>query len=405
MSEAPGSLTANSLYFMRMLRELGLPVGTGRAAEFLEALDLIDLASRRDVYFAARALLLRDIEKLDRFDRAFELFWSRRRTAGGPTLRMPSSRRPSDGADEDDRLKGPRDGQADPGEQTADQTQQELLVSGRYSPVELLRQVDFGDLNQDELDQIDAAIRAIPFLGRLKTSRRYQPGKGRRLDLRAVLRSGSRHAGEWLKPSHLQRGRKDRKLLVFLDVSGSMRPYSERYLQLCYTLTRRRPTRVESFAVGTRLTRLTHNLRRGDHQTAIERATREIPDWGGGTRLGKNLRTFNREWSSLAMGSGPIAILISDGWDRGDIELLGSEIARLSRLSHRLWWLNPLMDSPGYELATRALVSAAPHVDAFLPAGNLARLEQVLKMLEKRLKVDPLPAPARQGRSWVGETR
>lgn len=401
MNEAPGSLTANSLHFIRMLRALGLPVGTGRAAEYLEALNLIDISSRRDVYYAARALLLRDIENLEPFDRAFELFWSRRHAPAGPFLRLRSSRRGPDGDEDGDRPKGDGDRRADSSEKGADQSQPELLVSGLYSPVELLRQVDFGELNQDELDQIDAAIRALPVMGRLKASRRFQAGKGRRLDLRAVLRSGTRHAGEWMKPSYLARRQKERKLLVFLDVSGSMRPYSERYLQLCFALTRRRPSKVETFAVGTRLTRLTHSLRGGDHQSAIKRATGRIPDWGGGTRLGKNLRRFHQEWSALAIGSGPIAILISDGWDRGDIELLEAEIARLSRLSHRLWWLNPLMDSPGYLLSTRALASAAPHVDAFLPAGNLARLEQVVEMLEGGLHVDPLPPRARPASSGV----
>lgn len=405
MNEAPGSLTANSLHFIRMLRELGLPVGTGRAAEFLEALNLVDISSRRDVYCAARALLLRDIENLEPFDRAFELFWSRRHAPAGPFLRLRSSRRRADGDENGDRPKGDGDSRADSSEKGADQAQLELLVSGRYSPVELLGQFDFGELNQDELDQIDAAIRALPVMARLKASRRFQAGKGRRLDLRAVLRSGTRHAGEWMKPSYLARRRKERKLLMFLDVSGSMRPYSERYLQLCFALTRRRPSKVETFAVGTRLTRLTQSLRGGDHQSAIERATREIADWGGGTRLGRNLRKFHQEWSALAMGSGPIAILISDGWDRGDIELLEAEIARLSRLSHRLWWLNPLMDSPGYLLSTRALLSAAPHVDAFLPAGNLVRLEQVVEMLEGGLRVDPLPPRARPASSGVVVTR
>lgn len=405
MNEAPGSLTANSLHFIRMLRELGLPVGTGRAAEFLEALHLIDISSRRDVYFAAQALLLRDVENLGPFDRAFELFWSRRHAPAGPSLSLRSSRRRADGKEDGDHPQGDGGGRADSSEKGDDQAQPDWLVSGRYSPVEILRQVDFGELNQEDMDQIDAAIRALPVMAGLKASRRYHAGKGRRLDLRAVLRSGTRHGGEWMKPSYLARRRKQRKLLVFLDVSGSMRPYSERYLQLCFALIRRRPSKVEIFAVGTRLTRLTQSLRGGDHPSAIERASREISDWGGGTRLGKNLRRFHQEWSALAMGSGPISILISDGWDRGDIGLLEAEIARLSRLSHRLWWLNPLMDSPGYLLSTRALVSAAPHVDAFLPAGNLSRLEQVVEMLEGGLRVDPLPPRARQAASGVVVSR
>lgn len=384
MSDAFNNLAANALYFVRMLRELEITVGTGRTAEFLTALDLIDLRSRQDVYYTARALLLQDINKLAQFDLAFDLFWRRHRDRGASHLRMPPARQPAGGSSDSDRAGRAGDPLAGPVEQGSGRGQTDLLVTGRYSSSEILRQSDFAELSQDELDQVDAAIRRIPIRGRFKTSRRFRSGKGRRIDLRGILRTGARHGGEWLKPSFLERAQKLRNLLVLIDISGSMRAYSERYLQLCYALVQRRPGNVEVFSVGTRLTRLTVALQSGDYRRAIERASSQIPDWGGGTRIGENLRKFNREWAGLTMGSGPITIMISDGWDRGDIDLLTGEIARLSRISHSLWWLNPLMESPGFELATRALREAEPYVDTFLPAGNLASLEGLMRMLETR---------------------
>lgn len=383
MGETYRELTANVLHFVRLLRSLGIPVGTGRTAEFLSALDLVGVADRQDLYHAARVLLLRDIGNLAMFDMAFDLFWRVHQTRRGPRLRVPSRRGSSSSQDDGTPA---RRGERRPRVPLAGERAREGMIQGvaiKYSPIEVLRKVDFAALTPEQLTQIDAAIRAVPGQTQFKASRRFARGAGRRIDLRNVLRDGVRHAGEWLQPSYLARSQKRRKLLLFLDVSGSMRGFSERYLHLCYALRRRPAQEVEVFALGTRLTRLTQALRGRIPEQAIRRASQQVSDWGGGTRLGESLRAFHREWSAHTMGSGPITLLMSDGWDRGDIKTLNAEMARLRRISHRLWWLHPLMDTPGFAPRTRALVSCLRHTDALLPAGNLARLEQIVTLLDE----------------------
>jgi uncharacterized protein with von Willebrand factor type A (vWA) domain len=170
--------------------------------------------------------------------------------------------------------------------------------------------------------------------------------------------------------------------VVLCDVSGSMEAYSRLFLELVYAM-KTATDRLEAFLFGTRLTRITRQLRSRRVEQALRDATAAVADWGGGTRIGEALKTFNFEWARRVLGQGSVVAVISDGWDRGDVELLEREIARLSRHCDRLIWLNPLLGSPGYEPLTRGIKAILPRVDDFLPIHNLESLEQLGALLAR----------------------
>ena len=208
-------------------------------------------------------------------------------------------------------------------------------------------------------------------------------GRRRRIDLRRTLRGSLRHGGEVLTWSFKEPRTKPRPLVVIADVSGSMERYTRLLLHFVYSLTQGLGQRVEAFTFGTRLTRLSRHLQDRDVERALAAASRAVADWSGGTRIGDCLKVFNYEWARRVLGGGAVVILISDGWDRGEPELLAEEMARLHRSAYRLIWLNPLLGSPEYEPLTRGMKAALPHVDDFLPVHNFESLEALARHLEK----------------------
>lgn len=182
-------------------------------------------------------------------------------------------------------------------------------------------------------------------------------------------------------PAFTERRIRRRPLLFIADVSGSMERYSEMLLYFAHA-ARGRLGRLEAFVFSTRLTRITRQLDRRSPSEAIERVAETVQDWSGGTKIGDALRVFNRRWARRVTAGGPIAIIVSDGWDRGDPEVLGEEIARLRRSVHRVVWLNPLASRPGYSPETRGMKAALPHIDDFLPAGRFNDLASVVALLE-----------------------
>ncbi|MDW5594705.1 VWA domain-containing protein, partial [Conexibacter stalactiti] len=204
--------------------------------------------------------------------------------------------------------------------------------------------------------------------------------RGHRPDLPATVRASLRHGGEPLERRWRAPARAPRPLVLVLDVSGSMAPYA--HLLLAYAqaaVTARR--RVEAFLLGTRLTRVTRELRSKDVDGALERATRAAPDFGGGTRIGAGIGALNRG-HGRRLGRGAVIVILSDGWDRGDPAELAAELARLRRSAHRLVWLNPLKARPGYEPLARGMAAALPHVDEFLEGHSLGSLEALAELLE-----------------------
>ncbi|MDE2691384.1 MAG: VWA domain-containing protein [Acidobacteriota bacterium] len=381
-----GHLLRNIVLFGRLLRVGSLDVTPTQLRDWVAALELVDLARKRDVKAAARAVLVSRRRDLPWFDKAFELFWQARdpRELEQLELGLMIQRRTERTkraaiqklalSDNDGESKRPDD-------------QDRTARTQFYSAREALRSKDFAELEGDELDDIKRLMATMHWELETRRTRRLRPSRGgHRLDLRRTLRRNLAHGGELIDLVGRDRKHRRRPLVVICDISGSMEPYSRLLLHFIYAVSHPRSadpgvSRVEAFAFGTRLTRLTHELTERDVDRALQAAAQRIEDWGGGTRTGESLREFNFVWGRRLLGQGAAVLIISDGWDRGDVDLLGKEMERLHRSCHRLIWLNPLLGSPDYQPLTRGIVAALPHIDDFLPVHNLASLEQLGDLL------------------------
>jgi uncharacterized protein with von Willebrand factor type A (vWA) domain len=214
-----------------------------------------------------------------------------------------------------------------------------------------------------------------------RRTRRKRPGKGHLIDLRRTLRRSLRSEGEIFRWSYLEPKRKPRPLVVLADISGSMERYTRLLLHFIYGMKAALNQPVEAFVFSTRLTRITRPLQSRDLDIALKNVGELVNDWAGGTRIGESLKTFNFDWGRRVLGRGAIVLIISDGWDRGDGQVLSREMARLKRNCHRLIWLNPLLGTPDYEPLTRGIQAALPHIHDFLPVHNLASLEDLANRL------------------------
>jgi hypothetical protein len=389
-----GQLLGNVLLFGRVLRGLGLDAGTGRMTDLVRALAHVPLGSKGDVYHATRALIVSRRDEIPLFDRAFEAFW--RKPAEGETtldLRSMGERR---------RFRRPAFAPAAATPETASRDTANrpesdppfLQVTLTYSAQELLRRKDFGELTAEELAQVRRAILDLAWKVPRTRSRRLRTGAGRRLDLRRTLRRSMRHGGEVLEWAHRERRPRPRPLVVLADISGSMERYTRLLLLFLHTLSEGLEAGAETFLFGTRLTRITREISGRGPEEALAAAAAAAPDWSGGTRIGETLHEFNFRWGRRVLGRGAVVLLISDGWDRGDPDLLAAEMARLQRSAHRVIWLNPLLGGAEYEPLTRGIRAALPYVDDFLPVHNLASLE----LLARRLETLPEARPLRRQR-------
>jgi uncharacterized protein len=363
------------------MRAAGVRVGVGELLSAHRALSAVDPVDREAAYFALRATLCSRREDLAAFDAAFAE-WFR------PT--RPPAPEPPASLDEVAKLVLPRT--AVPGVSGAAEIEADVdVVPSAWSDVELLRDKDFADYTEAERRRARQVMRRLAESAPARPSRRTRRSRRRgaappagRLDLRGTMRASMRTAGDPFERHWREPGERPRPLVLVCDVSGSMEPYARMllaYMQACVAARRR----VEAFVFGTRLTRVTAELRGRDPDAALERAASAARDWSGGTRIGEALATLNRE-HGRRLGRGAVVVLLSDGWDRGDPHVLEQEVARLARCSHRLIWLNPLKAHPDYEPLTRGMQAALPHVDEFMAANSLASLEDLAEALDRLSK-------------------
>ena len=354
--------------FARVLRGLGLAVPIGSVLSFAEALGLLGLEDRDGVYWAARSTLVHRPEDLGLFDRAFHVFWDRR----APNLGDDAADEPltitiamDDGNDDrgdDDSAAGDND---DPN------------IQLRFSTTEVLRHKDFSAYSDVELEMAQVLMSSLRLAGPPRASFRLRRDRrGSRPDIRATIRTSLRAGGEPIRREWRDPGERMRRLVLLLDVSGSMEPYARGMLRFVHAAVAGRQ-RVEAFALGTRLTRVTRELSSRDPDRALQQATARVLDWNGGTRLGECLMRFNDEWGVRGMARNSIVVILSDGWDRGDPELLGEQMERLHRITFRTIWVNPLKVTPGYAPLARGMAAALPHVDAFVEGHSIAAMEEL----------------------------
>ncbi len=373
---ASDPLLSHVVTFGRVLREVGLEVGPGRLQDAVRGLDAVDLTAQDDVYWTLRQTLVSRRDEIELFDRAFAA-WFLRAPVSAPLRSVPQPEMRS--------VSVARSEPAGAGEEQDDAEGDPLELGA--SPVELLREKDFAEMTPEEFKRARDLMSAIARLRPQRASRRRMADpRGDRLDIRRLVRRSLRTGGDPLDRPHRARKEVPRKLVVLCDVSGSMEAYTRALLLFLHAVVGS-GRGVEAFAFGTRLSRLTPELGTRDPEAALERCTEAVVDWGSGTRIGASLKEFNDVWGRRALSRGAVVVVVSDGWERQDPELVGREMARLARASYAVVWVNPLKGNPEYQPLAGGMRAALPFVDRFLPGHNLRSLEElatVLSGIERR---------------------
>lgn len=392
-------IRGNLLTFGRRLRVAGLPVGSGQILSLVDALAAIDVFRHDDVYYAAKASVVTRPEQIPIFDMEFSRFWREllgatpapldpfvpQNAPGQPPLpdvskKKTEQRHTPEGAEDEKDIfhvsEGEDDSMAE--EEEFEASPDDVML---FSSREMLRRKDFSQCTPEEIAEARRILEGFTWrLGTRKTRRRTRAKHGRFIDPRATLRGSLRHGGMPLELRRQKRKIRTRPLVVICDISGSMDRYARLLLRFVHALGQGLEN-TEVFVFGTRLTRITRELRKRDVDTALTQVVGSVEDWSGGTRIGEAIKAFNFKWARRVLRSGATVVVISDGWDRGDPALLGREMARLQRSCRRLIWLNPLLGAPGYQPLTQGMRAAMPFIDEFLPIHNLQSLEALADLL------------------------
>jgi len=350
------------------LRAAGVAASPDRVHAAVRALAALRPGELDDAYWAARLTLCGSREDLDRFDRVFAAYFGdrphgvlQRPRVGRPRLQLVADNQPGgdDDAEDDDGAERPTSARA------------------AASEVEQLRHRDVATLTAAERTHLHRLLAALRLPGETRQTRRLRPRRAGAVDpgrtLRAVLAAG----GEPARLRHRQPSQRPRRVVLLVDVSGSMDAYASVLLRFAHAAVRRTSAPTEVFALGTRLTRLTREMARRDPDAALAAVVAALPDAGGGTRLGLLLQEFLDRWGQRGTARGAVVVVLSDGWERGDAALLGEQVARLRRLAHRVVWANPRKAAPGYAPLAAGMAAALPHVDDFVEGHSLAALEQL----------------------------
>jgi uncharacterized protein len=361
-------LTGSVVGFAQTLRAAGVDASPERVHAFLDALSALGATERGAVYWAGRVTLCGDPDDLDRYDRVFAAFFDGAQT----TARTRSHRRVrlAPGAVSSTPATGG----------TPEEEGTELrAVTRSASRIEQLRHRDIADLTEHERRDLDLLLAAFALPGELRRTRRRTPGHRGAIDRRRTLRAMMAAGGEPGRLAHEVPRDRPRPVVLLVDVSGSMAGYADALLRFAHAASRRREGRTEVFTLGTRLTRVTEELAHRDADTAMRAVSVAIPDWEGGTRLGETLRTFLDRWGQRGMARGAVAVVLSDGWETGDAQELGEQVARLSRLAHRLIWANPRAARPGFAPTAAGMAAALPWCDQLVEGHSLGALEELAR--------------------------
>ncbi len=379
--------------FGRILWEVGINVGPGQMLDLAETLQYIDLTNKQDFYSTLKCCLLTRHEQESIFNQMFNYYWF---------LRDPSHKKTSQGASKHEK----RQMRLPPSERkrlaehlNAGEQRKELHSEMRhtkrhrpsldddqdsedrgnpqgtaYSAIEQLRKKDFENFTWDEVQEAKKLMAEMRWHLGMRSTRRKTPSRsGSYPDMRRIVRHNLKYGAEMIELTWRKVKRKPRPLVIICDISGSMSLYSRLLLHFIHTLSNGLMN-VETFVFGTRLTRITRQLKKRDVDDAVRDVSKTVQDWSGGTRIGDALHFFNHKWAKRVLGRGAVVLIISDGWDRGEAGVLQAEMDRLQHSCHRLIWLNPLLGSPDYRPLTIGMKAALPFVDNFLPAHNLDSL-------------------------------
>ncbi|TDV41873.1 hypothetical protein CLV71_119195 [Actinophytocola oryzae] len=355
--------------FAAALRAAGLPCDVQRVQAYLGAVAELDVAEPTQLYWAGRLTLCAEPDDLPRYDDAFAAWFA----AKPPQARQKTTQRP--------RATVTMAALTEVGSSSGERETTELKVAA--SDTEVLRHRDISQLTAAEREQLREMMATLHLAPPLRRSMRLRPHRAGRLDPGRILRAMRAAGGEPVRLAYRDRRQRPRRVVLLIDVSGSMSPYADALLRFGHALVRSAPASTEVFTIGTRLTRLSRQLRARDPREALVAASRAVPDFAGGTRLGETIRVFLDRWGQRGLARRAVVVLFSDGWERGDASLLGEQLARLSRLAHRVLWVNPHAGRDGYAPVQSGIAAALPHVDALLAGHSLATLEDLMREVRR----------------------
>jgi uncharacterized protein with von Willebrand factor type A (vWA) domain len=382
--EEGGRLFQNIMYFARTLRAAGMPIGPGKVLDALQAVRAVGLENRRDFYWTLHAVFVNKHDQEEIFDQAFHIFWRNPQLLEKMlALMLPgfTPQEPEKGEEMNRRLAEALQGDGK-GNEKEGETEIELDAAMTFSAQEMLREMDFEKMSNEEVAQAKKALARLALPLTDLPTRRFAPDpRGSRVDLRATMRAQLR-AGAMIALKHKQRRTRPPPLVVLCDISGSMSRYSRVFLHFMHAITNDRD-RVYTFLFGTRLSNVTRYLRYKDIDLALDKVAQVVEDWSGGTRIGQCLADFNHHWSRRVLGQGAIVLLITDGLDRDAGAGISQEIERLHKSCRRLIWLNPLLRYEGFAPKSLGMRAILPHVDEFRPVHNLASLDELVKALTR----------------------
>jgi uncharacterized protein with von Willebrand factor type A (vWA) domain len=355
------------LAFARAVRASGVPVTPDRAQAYLDAVALVGLDDQRATYWAGRATLCSGPDDLPRYDQVFDAWFNRREGLPRTRLSEPPPRAATamvDDTGEDDGA-----GEAD-------------LARAAASTTEVLRHRDVAGLSAADKRRLDALFDSLQVRSPVRTTARHEAWRRGSVDGSGTLRRSLRQLGEPAPIAWRRRRSRPRRVVLLLDVSGSMSEYADALLRLAHRIsTGSGPGTVEVFTLGTRLTRISRAMRLHDPERAIVAAGETVPDWSGGTRFGETMRGFLDRWGARGLARGAVVVVMSDGWERGDPQLLGEQMARLQRLAHTVVWVNPHRGKVGYQPLQQGVLAVLPHVDHFLAGHSLATFSALLEVI------------------------
>lgn len=376
----------NMMRFCDALRKEGTEIAIGEVIDALRGLLYINFVNKEIFYFALRTTLIKKKEDLEIFDKIFLLFWRITDSFTSP-LSIDSSQEPSVlPTQRETRLLLDQD----EGEEDTGQEQTKKYVA--YSPVEILAKKDLTALQANEVHKINRLISIMSRKMATDMGRRKQASRVGHIDFSKTMRINMQYGGELLKIARRKGKVTKAKLCVICDVSGSMQMHSKFIVQFLYGL-RNVFGKVDIFVFSTRLTRVTDHFKKGSFHEALDRVSRLVLDWGGGTNIGSCLESFNNRFANSLLDEKTVVLIASDGWDTGEIELLDREMRKIKMKANKVVWLNPLMSRPGYMPIQKGMKTALPYIDVFAGVNNLKSLKSFVKTLKPVMRSFPKSMP------------
>lgn len=369
--------TSAAVGFARLMRGAGMSIPIGRVSSFAMSLGVLGISSKETVYRCAKATLVSKPEDFPILDACFASWWLS--YSNGETVNP-----------EVDEIKIAFELDDSPDEDLANQTedkeefQPDVTIRLRFADHSVLREKDFAKCTSEELEEAARAMDRIALVIPKRKSNRKISSRSRRgpIDLKKSVREAMGHQGEPMRIRHMVLGSRPRRIVLLCDISGSMEPYARSMVRFLHAAVVG-GVRVEAFTFGTQLTRITKELNWKDPDVALGRAGLVVEDWSGGTRIGEAIREFNERFGIRGMARRSIIVVMSDGWDRGEPELLGREMGRLSRVAEKIVWVNPLKYTPGYAPLARGMAAALPYVTDFIEGHSLGSLEQLAEVIAR----------------------